>query len=551
MNSKTFLNSKTRIRLGLSLLLWALLFSSVFAARQERLIDSWQPTHFDIDLVFNDSLSELTSATAEVTVLIRKKDVTVIDLDFGTMAVSAVMVEGQSARFAQHNGKLDVYLEKQVWIGQRLKISVQYTGKPQDGLILVKDGDGLPSAIGDNWPDRVHHWIPCFDHPSAKASLRFTVTAAKRNAVVANGVLESKKENPDATTTWVWNERALISPYNMVIAAGEFATAELKTKAPIPISYYVTKADRKYAAHGFSPAVPAVNLFSQMVDPYPYGKLALIVGATRFGGMENANTIVFAPTLFKDFETRKPRSARYDIPSGVESVVAHEVAHQWFGDSVTEATWADLWLSEGFATYFAGLFIEKNEGSWAFRTYMRDAAKSYLDYEKKRRSPIHDTETEKLFDLLNPNNYEKGAWVLHQLRALLGDKAFFDGIKAYYVSKRSTTATTEDLRLALEASSGQDLKDFFDRWIYKAGHPVYKVSWTETKPGSIEIKLTQTQPDDAFLIPVTLDVITSSGTRRVKIKPEGKEATLEIRSQKPKKITVDPEQNILKEVVSQ
>ena len=460
-------NRNANVRLSLLFLFTTLFLQTAYAARQERLIDAWQPVHFDINLTFNDSLSELTSVKTDVTVSVRRKDVTVIDFDFGTMPVGAVTVGGESARFAQHDGKLDVYLPNPSrWPGQRFNISISYSGKPQDGLILVKDADGLPSAIGDNWPDRVHHWIPCFDHPSAKASVNFTVTAPKRVVVVANGVLDAKRENTDATTTWEWTERSLISPYNMVVAAGEFATAELKAKSRVPISYYVTKSDRKYAEQGFSPAAPAVNLFSSIIDAYPYGKLALIVGATRFGGMENANTIVFAPTLFKDFATAKPRSARYNIPEGVEHVVAHEIAHQWFGDSVTEATWADLWLSEGFATYFAGIFVERNDGPAAFRAYMREAAESYFEYAKKTRTPIHDTETEKLFDLLNPNNYEKGAWVLHQLRASLGDKAFFAGLRAYYESKRSGTATTEDLRRALEKASGKDLKAFFDRWVY-------------------------------------------------------------------------------------
>lgn len=540
--------NKIRHCYSLAFLLVILTLQTVYAARHERLIDTWQPVHFDIDLTFNDSLSELTSVKTDVTVSVRKKDVDVIDFDFGTMPVSAVTVGGETAKFTQHDGKLDVYLPKPSgWAGQRFEISISYSGTPKDGLILVKDAEGIPSAIGDNWPDRVHHWIPCFDHPSAKASVNFTVTAPKRVVVVANGVLEAKRENTDATTTWEWTERSLISPYNMVVAAGEFATAVLKTKSPVPISYYVTKADRKYAEQGFSPAAPAVTLFSQMIDPYPYGKLALIVGATRFGGMENANTIVFAPTLLADFEKAKPRSARYNVPEDVEHVVAHEIAHQWFGDSVTEATWADLWLSEGFATYFAGLFIERNEGPAAFRAYMREAAKSYFEYEKKTRNPIHDTETEKLFDLLNPNNYEKGAWVLHQLRGLLGDKAFFEGLRAYYESKRSSVATTEDLRAALEKSSGQDLKDFFDRWVYKAGHPVYKISWTDAKAGEIEIKLVQTQADDAFLMPVTLEVVTAKGAKRVKITPTGKEATLKVTTAKPKKITVDPDDVILDE----
>ena len=528
----------------------AVVFSqAALAERRERLIDGWRPVHFDVSLALNDSLSELTSVKTDVIVTILKKDVVMIDLDFGKMPVKRVLVDGSVARFAQHDEKLDVYLAGPATVGQQIKITVEYSGKPLDGLILVKDADGLPSAIGDNWPDRVHNWIPCFDHPSAKASVRFTVTAPSRNSVVANGILESKKENSDATTTWVWSEKNLISPYNMVIAAGQFATAELKTKAVVPISYYVTRSDRKYAEHGFSPAGPAVMLFGELIQPYPYEKLALVVGATKFGGMENANTIVFTPNLFKDFLTEKPRSPRYDIPAGVETVVAHEIAHQWFGDSVTEATWADLWLSEGFATYFAGIFIEKTSGPARFRAYMRDNAKAYLDYEKKTRSPIHDTETEKLLDLLNPNNYEKGGWVLHSLRGMLGDAVFFNGLRQFYVTKKSGLATSEDLRIAFEKASGRDLKEFFDRWVYKSGHPIYKVSWSPVSANTIGINLEQTQPDDAFLMPVTLEIVTAKGSSKVKITPTGKQSSLRIKSAKPSRIVVDPDEFILKEVV--
>src|SRR5205814_3883560 len=141
---------------------------------------------------------------------------------------------------------------------------------------------------------------------------------------------------------------------------------------------------------GFAPGALALAFFSETIAPYPYEKLALIVGATRFGGMENSSAIVFASGLF-DLRQNEKLSARFGIPTRIESVVAHEIAHQWFGDSVTESTWADLWLSEGFATYFAGLFIEKYEGDAAFRDYMRDAAERYFRHEKRSYLPIHDT----------------------------------------------------------------------------------------------------------------------------------------------------------------
>lgn len=531
-------------------LLAVFLFVSVHAERRERLIDAWQPTHFDVKIAFDSSLTQISSATTEVTVLIRQNDVTKIDFDFGKLPVSAVKVDNAAARFAQTGEKLDVFLTNAAQKDQKINISVTYSGVPEDGLILTKDRDGNPSAVGDNWADRVHHWIPCLDHPSAKASVRFTVTAQSNNTVVANGVLESSRNNPDTTKTWVFSENKPVSPYNMVVAVGQFASATLKTNSPVPISYYVPQSDRQFAAQGFSPAAPSLLTFSNLIAPYPYGKLALIVGATKFGGMENANTIVFTPTLFKDFLTAKPRSRRYNIPNDVEEVVAHEIAHQWFGDSVTEATWADLWLSEGFATYFAGIFLEKNEGKVRFRQYMREKAKSYLEYEKTRKSPIYDTETEKLFDLLTPNNYEKGGWVLHALRGILGDKAFFDGLRNYYTKYKESVATTEDLRAALERSSGKDLKNFFERWIYKSGHPIYQISWKQQGKSSLEITLKQTQTDEAFLQPVAIEIVTNKGAQRVTITPDNKETTIKVKSAKPKRIVVDPDEFILKEVVN-
>jgi aminopeptidase N len=525
------------------------LFAFVSGQRKERILESWQPTHYDIAIVFDNSLSTI-KATTRIDVVARQNDVRTIDLDFGSMPVSSVSVNNTSARFDQHNEKLDVHLNIPAQKGQRLSITVNYSGAPKDGLILTRDRDGNPSAIGDNWPDRVHHWIPSFDHPSAKASVRFSVTAPSANTAVANGVPVSTRQNGDGTKTWIFNEERPVSPYNMVVAVGHFATATISGKNRIPVTYYVPMSEGKFAAKGFSAAVPSVATFSNLVAPYPYKKLALIVGATRFGGMENANTIVFSPNYFGNFLTAPKRSKRFGVPTGLVSVDAHEIAHQWFGDSVTESTWSDLWLSEGFATYFAGLFFERAEGRAAFDEYMRDQAKSYFEYEKKRRAPIHDTQTEKLFDLLNANNYEKGAWVLHMLRRMLGDKAFFAGIKNYYAQHKDSTATTEDLRASLEKSSGKDLRAFFDRWIYKAGHPTFKANWRDAGRGMIEITLTQTQDDEAFLQPVTVEVVYKTGKRRLRIVPTGKEAKITVRSPKPERIVVDPEESILKEIAN-
>lgn len=538
-----------------ALLLAAMLLSSfalALAERRERLIDTWRPLNYNVTLTFNDALTEITRARAEITVLVLKPETGVIDFDFGEMTVDSVTVGDAPARFEQRDGRLNVTLTRAAKQDERLSVAVNYRGVPKDGLILTKDKDGRQSATGDNWPDRVHHWIPTLDHPSAKATVTFTVTAPTRDFVVANGKLKGTTANKSATTTWTYTETEPIPPYCMVIAVGEFALVEPKAPAPTPLSYYVPQSDRGRALLGFSAAAPSLSLFSEMIAPYPYEKLALIVGATRFGGMENSSAIVFPGNLLNP-RANESLSPRFNIRRGLVEVTAHEVAHQWFGDSVTEATWADLWLSEGFATYFAGLFVERYEGKAAFRDYMKRKAIAYFTYEKERRTPIHDTETEKLFDLLNENNYEKGSWVLHTLRGLMGDEAFFRGLRDYYKAHQSSTATTEDLRAALEKASGMDLKEFFARWVYQSGHPVYEATWSwrdvSAKGGVVTIRLKQLQKDEAFLMPLTVEFTTPKGPKREVIRPTGKDTTVTIPlTSEPTNISIDPDETVLKEI---
>ena len=528
------------------------------AERRERLVDTWRPLHYDVTLVFNEQLTEITSARTEINIAILKEPLPVLDLDFGAMVVDSVVVGGVPATYEQRDGRLNISLTQTPKKNTTLSVTVAYHGAPTDGLILMKDKDGKPSATGDNWPNRVHHWIPCLDHPSAKATVRFNVTAPARDLVVANGQMGVTRTNPDTTRTWTYTEGEPIPPYCMVIAVGEFALLEPERAAVTPLSYYVPQSDRRYAVQGFSAAAPSLALFSERVAPYPYEKLALIVGATRFGGMENSSAIVFPATLFKDFETAQPRSRRFDIKRSVMEVTAHEIAHQWFGDSVTESTWADLWLSEGFATYFAGLFVERYEGRSAFREYMQRQARDYLAYERERRAPVHDRDTEDLFKLLNANNYEKGAWILHMLRGLMGDQRFFQALRSYYRAHAGSTASTEDLRAACEAASSRDLKEFFRRWVYESGHPQYEVTWAwpsrmrsrrSNAGGYIELTVRQLQDGAPFLMPLTLEIITRQGARRTIINPTGKETKQRIPSTlKPVTLRVDPDETVLKEL---
>ena len=532
-------------RLLLAFLFLSLQLSTAFAVRVERLIDSWRPEHYLVNITLNDQLTEITSATTRINILVLKPT-SLIDLDFGELTTDKVTLNSAPVPFVHRDGKLQINLPQRINAGTRLVVTVDYHGKPKDGLVLSPDKDGKPTAVGDNWPDRVHHWIPTLDHPSAKATITFNVTAPARNEVVANGRLDHVETSGNGQRTWTYSIGSPIPPYCMIIGVGEFARVEPLSMKLIPISYYVPQSERHLAETGFSPTIPSLAFFNYTIAQYPYEKLAMIVGATRFGGMENSSAIVFASNLFT--RPGPSLSKTYGIPVNNVSVIAHEIAHQWFGDSVTESTWADLWLSEGFATYYAGLFLQRSEGGDALQYYMNEAATSIFQFEKTKRIPIFDRDTETLMDLLNANNYQKGSWVLHMLRLKLGDEVFFRGIRNYYEAHKNSVASTEDLRVALEKASGKNLRSFFARWVYDSGHPQYELSWQWLPRKNLKLILKQVQPGNAFMDPVPIVVTTAGGQRNIILKPSGKELIETIQlAEKPIKIEVDPQNTLLRE----
>lgn len=527
--------------------LWGLLFSSIaYAARVERLIDTWQPKHYVVSLTLNEQLSEIVAGNARIDVLVLKKT-SLIDLDFGELTTTRVKVDAKPAAYTHRNGKLEITLAGPVNPGTKLVVEVAYSGKPRDGLILSADRDGKPSVVGDNWPNRVHHWIPTFDHPSAKATVTFNITAPASEEVVANGRLDRVETTANGSRTWTYSEGVPIPPYCMIIAVGQFARLEPSPPLPVPVSYYVPKSQSHLALKGFAPTIPSLEYFNELIAPYPYEKLAMIIGATRYGGMENSSAIVFTTTMF-DPQPAPKMSQRFGIPRSTMNLIAHEIAHQWFGDSVTESTWSDLWLSEGFATYFAGLFLQRTDGEAAFQEYLNRAAQAVFDYEKKKRTPIFDPDTEDLMELLNPNNYQKGGWVLHMLRSSLGDDAFFRGIRNYYHQHKEATATTEDLRQALDKASGKDLSGFFKRWVYDSGHPKYQLSWEWRDKREVRLVLRQLQSGNAFLDPVPITISTAGGKNEVILNPTGKEFVKTVQLKEiPASIEIDPHNTLLKE----
>ena len=226
----------------------------------------------------------------------------------------------------------------------------------------------------------------------------------------------------------------------------------------------------------------------------------LYVRWSRISGVENLDAYVHT-MLVRIFLDEKRIQGKDDL----ERLVAHEIAHQWFGDSVSQRDWYDLWLSEGFATYFAALFAERAGGVPALRAAMSDARALYLGATGAAARPIHDPSITDLTKLLNRLNYQKGAWVLHMLRGIIGDDAFFAGVREYYATYRNGNASTGELRAIMERHHGEPLEWFFRQWIYEPGHPVFTTNWT-WREGRLQLDVAQTQQGPVFRIPATVEV---------------------------------------------
>ena len=298
------------------------------------------------------------------------------------------------------------------------------------------------------------------------------------------------------------------------------------------VSAWLFEEDRGQARRSFARAAEMVDFYTELVGPYPFQKLAHVQSATRFGGMENASAIFYAE--------RALASGR-----NMEGTVAHETAHQWFGDSVTQVDWPELWLSEGFATYFGHLFFEHAQGKGDFRRRMEQDRQEVLASEDVRR-PVIDRREHDLFALLNDNNYPEGGWVLHMLRGIVGDDAFFQAVRNYYADFAGRNATTDDFRRAVEATSRQDLSWFFHQWLEEPGYPVISVTHT-WDPSSSQAVVTVRQVQQAgwptFRVPLELEFRGEEGaTGRHKVVLQGREQTFRLPTAAPtSEVRVDPD----------
>jgi aminopeptidase N len=503
--------------------------------------------HYDISLVLPDTGTFIRGQTTAHIRLEGTRPDTLV-LDFTGLAVDAVEVGQRPVVFRHADGTLRIPVPADRRPGDTLQVRVSYQGHPDDGLILRRNVHGEWTAFADNWPNRARFWFPSIDHPSDKASVRFTIRdESNRRMVIANGTREESTDR----SVWRWVNEDPIPTYTMVIGAAPFAVRRVGTGCPVPsgqraegcpeVTTWLYPQDTARAAPSFRRADQMVSFYSRLIAPFPYAKLAHVQAATRFGGMENVSAIFYSEEALSEGKD-------------IEETVAHETAHQWFGDAVTEADWHHLWLSEGITTYFGALFFEHTDGVPRFREIMERDRQAYVGSEVAGR-PMVDTAERDLFELLNPNSYEKGAWVMHMLRGLVGDSAFFAGMRSYYREHGHGTALTGDLQAALEAASERDLSEFFQQWVFRPGYPQYRAHWSwragARGAGTAEIVVEQVQPVDwpTFRMPLVLEFATANGPVRHTADVRERRTVVRVPlPARPTELRIDPDGWVLKEV---
>ncbi|MGY4539792.1 aminopeptidase N [Mucilaginibacter sp. UYNi724] len=399
------------------------------------------------------------------------------------MLVSAIKEKNLPVKYTQDSDKLNINIKAVV--GSTHSYVITYQGIPTDGLIISTNQYKHRTFFGDNWATRARYWLPCVDNPADKASVEFLVTAPAKYKVVSNGLKVLEKPLPLNKKLTHWSETAQLPTKVMVIGVADFVVSAPVTAGVTPVYSYVFPEDKVDGLKNYAVAAKILPWFVKRIGAFPYKKLANVQSKTIFGGMENAGAIFYYEKSVNDSK-------------GIEPLMAHEIAHQWFGDAVSEKTWPNVWLSEGFATYMTNLYMEGTYGVDTLKSRLTTDRDMIFGFEKKYRAPIVDSAFKgPMINMLNANAYQKGGWVLHMLRRKIGDIAFWKGIAAYYKQYNGSNANTNDLRMVMEKASGKDLKHFFTQWLREAGHPQLRISWEyidKTKSVAIHINQLQEKP---------------------------------------------------------
>ncbi len=494
--------------------------------------------HYAFALELRDD-SDILSGEAVVDVLFTADGARELALDLDNrsadgktgMTVSAVRAESGPLAFTHENDRLRIDLGAAARKGERRRISVSYSGVPSDGLIVGNTKHKERAFFADNFPDRAHFWIPTVDHPSDKATCEFAVTAPESYQVVATGEIVESTNLAGGRRLTRYRSSVPVTTYCMVIGLARFAVETVGRVDGVPVQSWVYAAERDSGFSDFRIALKPMEFFDWRIGPFPYEKLANVQSKTRYGGMENASAIFYHENVVSG-------------QNRAESLFAHEIAHQWFGDSVTESDWDHTWLSEGFATYMTHVYAEYGKGRDALVAGLRrDRDQVLRYYQRNPKAAIVTPASPDLRNILSTNSYQKGGWFLHMLRRLVGDEAFWNGISSYYARFKNGNALTDDFRAVMEEVSKTNLEDFFRQWVLTPGQPEIGGDWSYAD-GILTVNIHQLQAaETVYRTGLDLGFVSEPGaTPKIEtVRLDGRDGTFTFKLEKePADVVLDP-----------
>ncbi len=484
--------------------------------------------HYTFRLTLNDTTSEIEGeATIDIRLTQPNVKELVLDLTSPTPDGKGMTVTTASAPHTHANNQLHLALAQPASPGDRRQFTVRYRGIPGGGLRIILNKFSERVFFSENWPDNARQWLPIIDHPYDKATSEFFVTAPVRYQVISNGLLQEQTDLADGRRLTHWKQSVPIASWLNAIGVAQFAVHYAPPVNAIPLQTWVYHQEQAKGPAWFEPTSrAALTFFSERIGPFSYEKLANVEAAGFGGGTEHASAIFYGEKNILE----KP-----DI-----GLIAHETAHQWFGNAVTEKDWDDVWLSEGFATYFTLLFTEHSQGRDAF---VRGLQQSRTQIQKLETAlPDAAVLHQNLSDMklvLNRLIYQKGGWTLHMLRRQMGDEKFWTGIRDYYQRYRNGNATTADFRHVMEEASGLQLEPFFTQWLGRPGSPAIEGAWNyNTATRKVAITLTQTQPGPAYRLPLEVSVAGTLHSLDFATKTQSFEIPAD---RQPATVTLDPD----------
>jgi len=374
--------------MNLIFLLSSLLFSDPYPKNENISV-----SHYVFRLELSDD-TDIIKGEAEVTIRFMKP-VASFDLnlvgktgDTTGMEVISIKSSGKPVQYSFSNNLITIKPPA----GDEHTFVIKYQGIPYDGLIISKNKFGERTFFGDNWPDRGRHWLPTIDHPSYKSTVEFIITAPSHYEVVATGKLVAEKDLSKKRKLFHWKESVPVSVKVMTIGVSNFVVQQSGVVSGVPVTTWVYPQNEKDGFSDFSVAPKILEYLQEYIGPYPFEKLAHVQSKTRFGGLENASNIFYFENSVNGKNQR-------------ESLIAHETAHQWFGNSATEADWHHVWLSEGFATYCTALYMEHAYGADSLVSVMTKTRKQVFESDLKNTGPIVDTTITDINKVLSTNTY--------------------------------------------------------------------------------------------------------------------------------------------------